>query len=102
MSAKGKPTSSGKLVLNFQLEGSAPSSKTSTVLFVSSVKITRTAALFTPRNEAVPLNASVLPLGAGIESATVTESGPFKFRYDWIVVSKFGAAVRFALVSVAA
>src|SRR5205085_12618714 len=102
MSAKGKPTSSGKLVLNFHVEGSVTSSNMSTVLLVSRVKITCTVTLFTPRNEVVPVNASVFPLGAGIGFVTVTERGPVRFRYDWIVLSKSGAGVRVALVTVAA
>ena len=41
-------------------------------------------------------------IGAGIGFVTVTERGPVRFRYEWIVLSKSGAGVRVALVTVAA
>ena len=80
MSAKGKPTSMGKLLLNFQSPGSEATTSASTVLLVSSVKTICTETSATPRNEAVPFTANWLLPGDGICPVTATDKGPFRFR----------------------
>lgn len=101
-SANGNPTSSGKLVLKVQSAGKVAASNKSTVLCnSSSVKSSRTGIEVNPRNEALPFTVRVLPLGLATGPCTATDNDPCKTSDFWMIVSKSGAGVRFAVRKVA-